>query len=90
MVKWSLGKNSICFSNCLNRRKYEWDKPRHDPHLHLLATLRVYKRTAEDLIESRNFQKRHRKKMDQQWNELKEKEGVFKDTFIKLSNVRND
>jgi hypothetical protein len=68
-------------------REYEWDKPRHDPELHLTAGRRIFEATKEALSSKREWAKHEHLKLEAQWEDLYEKEEKLKDTFVKLSQV---
>ncbi|XP_068892530.1 coiled-coil domain-containing protein 42 like-2-like [Tenebrio molitor] len=69
----------------LQFRNYEWDKPRHDPELHLTAGRRIFEATKEALSNKREWAKHEHLKLEAQWEDLYEKEEKLKDTFVKLS-----
>lgn len=77
------------FYNLFSRKSAEWDKPRHSPELHLTATQRIYENTEAALAEKREIAKKERILLDNQWNELKMKEIMLRENFVKLSTVSN-
>ncbi|XP_015183988.1 PREDICTED: coiled-coil domain-containing protein 42 homolog isoform X1 [Polistes dominula] len=69
-----------------NIKKYpEWDVPRINPAFELIKARRDLNISEQKLREKWIEQEEKRKEMDEQWNNLREQELIFRESFIKYN-----